>query len=179
MGRIGRVVALALVVGLTAVAAGCGSDDASDPTAAWADSACTALSDWRTSVEDAVTTVTDSPSLDGLSTAADDVVASTSALRQELTDLGAPPTDAQGQTQDALDTLTTSLTDRAEAVQAAISSADSLSEIASAVAEISTQVQGAVADVQTFLSDAADPDSAADEVVTALEQSDACSALRG
>jgi hypothetical protein len=180
MARALHLLVLALVVAAVAVAAGCGGDEAADPTTAWADDACGALSGWKTSVEDAVASVTDSPSVDSISAAAQSVVDATGALRDDLDDLGAPPTDAQGQTEDALGALTTSLGQRADAVQQALDTgSDSLSGLASTAAVIATQVQGAVTDLQAFLDAAADPGSVASEVVDAIEQSDACSELRG
>lgn len=174
-----RLLALGLVVSAAALAAGCGGDEPADPTAAWADDACGALTDWTTSLEDAVASVTDSPSADSISAAAQDVVDATSALRDDLDDLGAPPTDAQGQTEDALGALTTSLGQRADTVQQALDTgSDSLTDLANTAQIIVREVQGAATDLQTFLDAAADPGSAASEVVDAIEQSDACSELR-
>lgn len=175
-----RLLALGLVVAAAALAAGCGSDESEDPTAAWADDACGALTDWKTSLEDAVASVTDSPSADSISAAAQSVVDATGTLSDDLDDLGAPPTDAQGQTADALGALTTSLGQRADTVQQALDTgSDSLSELANKAAIIGREVQGAVTDLQAFLTAAADPGSAASEVVDAIEQSDSCSELRG
>lgn len=179
MTRASRFLALGLVAAAAALAAGCGSDEAEDPTAAWADDACGALTDWKTSLQAAVTSVTDSPSADSISAAAQEVVDATGALRDDLDGLGAPPTDAQGQTEDALGALTTSLGQRADTVQQALDTgSDSLSGLANKAAIIGREVQGAVTDLQAFLDAAVDPGSAASEVVDAIEQSDACSELR-
>lgn len=180
MRRVRHLAALALVLGATAVAAGCGGDNEEDPTAAWADDACSAISDWETTVSDTIASVTDGvPSADDISAAVDQVVEATSSLGDELDALGPPPTDAQTQTEDALATLRTSLTQRADTVQQALDAdGSSLSDLAGLASTVLEQAQGAVTDLQTFFDAAADPGSAASELTDAIDQSDACTAVR-
>jgi methyl-accepting chemotaxis protein len=177
--RVSRLVALALVLAATAVAAGCGGDD-ENPTAAWADDACGAIQDWETTVSDTIASVTDGvPSADDISAAVDQVVQATSSLGDELDGIGPPPTEAQAQTEDALSTLKTSLNERADTVQQAIDAGgSSLSDLASLASTVLEQAQGAVTDAQTFFDATADPGSAAQEVVDAIDQSDTCTAVR-
>src|SRR3954447_17299078 len=85
-----------------------GDDDkssASNSPSTWAAGVCSDLITWKTSVTDAVTSVTTNPTKSGLQDAADAVVTSTETLTTELDDLGKPETESGAAARQALDTV--------------------------------------------------------------------------
>ena len=91
-----RIVFSAAVAALALVVAGCGgSDEADDPTAAWA-AFCSAVTNWTDELQTITSEFTDTSNLsqEGLETAAEDARASTDQLVDELRGLGAPETES-------------------------------------------------------------------------------------
>ena len=89
-----RVLALAAAaIALSVAAAGCGgSDSEEDPTAAWASSFCTAVTNWTDDLQSVTSQFTDTSNLseDGIKSAADDVKSSTQSLVDDLRGHGDP-----------------------------------------------------------------------------------------
>ncbi len=114
-----RSLAALTLVSLALVAAGCGSSE-EDNTAAWADGLCSALTTWTASVQAAATTIRESPSANSVSTAAEDVIAATGTLADDVKGLGQPDTDAGQQAEEIMNELAGSLEEDATALRQTI-----------------------------------------------------------
>ena len=113
---------LAAVIALAATPAlgGCGGDDETSAGEQWAGSVCSELSTWVTSVETAITSLTDNPlSLDkeAVQAATTDVKGATDKLVDGLAALGPPETEAGSQAKSELDSLGTQLQQQLDEVQ--------------------------------------------------------------
>jgi hypothetical protein len=144
--------ALAAAVGLVA----CGSKKSAetttaqaDPAVAWASGVCSALTGWRATAQEAVSSVRGNPSQDGVNTALDEIQAGTKALSSSLQALGAPQTANSEQAKKTIDTLQSQLQDGAAAIRRAVNSSSGAMETVSSVT-------GALATMQTQLTAARD-----------------------
>ena len=137
-------IAAILVLALAGVAAGCGGDDEteSDPTAAWADGFCSAVTDWTDELRTITSQFSDTSNLseDGLRSAATDVQSATQTLVDELRDLGAPETDSGEEVKSALDTLSTTLEDESAAIEDTANGVSGITELPSAITKISSSL---------------------------------------
>jgi F0F1-type ATP synthase membrane subunit b/b' len=159
---------------------GCGGDDGSETTSPseWADSLCTDLSQWKSSVESVAASFSGGGNLsqEQIQDAVNEVASSTEMLVGNLQDLGRPDTDAGQEAEDAVNQLADELqTDIGEAERAAagVSSAADAAQAASSIQDTFTtaqdQVRSAVTDLEQL-----EPQG---ELTSALEQSDACNEL--
>ncbi len=159
------------------VAAGCGGDDESS-TEEWASSVCSAVTTWKSDLDQAAQPLTDVSSLseDSIRQAADDAKSATETLADTLKGLGRPDTSSGEQVESAVDDLTTELESSATEIETAVEGVSSLADIPSAVGTITTTVTalGTTADgaVQT-LEDA----DVSGELKTAFDQADSCDEL--
>ncbi len=171
-------IAAILVLALAGVAAGCGGDDEteSDPTAAWADGFCSAVTDWTDEMRTITSQFTDNTSNlseDGLQSAATDAQTATQTLVDELRDLGAPETDSGQEVKDALDTLSTTLEDETAEIEDTANGVSSITELPSAISTILSSLSALGASVAETLQTIDDAD-ASGELRTALEDSPEC-----
>jgi hypothetical protein len=140
-----RLIAATVLVVLAALAAGCGGDDES-AAEAWAGDVCSALSDWRTSVQDAVDSVQASPSADTLRQAAEDADSATEDLVSTLKGLDRPETEAGQEAQEAVDDLSNDVETARSAIDDAVDDASgagmlqAVSTIAAALSTLQTEV---------------------------------------
>ena len=172
-----RAVLATFVVALAIVAAGCGgSDDETDPTAAWAASFCTAITDWTDSLQEVASQFTDTSNLsqDGLESAADDVRTSTEQLVDEIRGLGAPETDSGEDVQSSLDQLSTTLEDEVATISETVEGASGITGIASAVTAVSTSLAAMGTAFASTLQTIEDADVGG-ELESALDDSPECS----
>lgn len=164
------VLAAALVL-----AAGCGGGQ--DPTTAWADDFCSAISTWESSLTGAANSLTNNPSKAALQDASDEVTSATKTFSSDVKDLGKPPTDAQAGAQKLVTQLSDQIDSGVATIQAAIGSASGPGSVLSAVSTVSgtlatmgSQVTAAFADLQSL-----DPGG---ELQTAFKKADSCKDLR-
>ena len=171
-----------LVVALAGVAAGCGSDDDAesdaDPTAAWADGFCNAVTDWR----DELQTITEqfsggsNLSEDDIKSAAADVKSATQTLVDDLRDLGAPDTDSGEEVKSSLDTLSTTLETESSAIEDTANGVSSITELASAAPKILSSLSALGTAFSQTLQTIDDADVSG-ELQTALEDSPECASI--
>ena len=141
-GRLG--VLMFLVTMLALAAAGCGGDDGNDATTEWAGDVCSSISTWQSSITDAVNSVRDNPTKEGVDNAFNDAKDATKTFTDDLKGLGTPETDAGQQATDALNELSSDLDAGVQQVQQAIQTAEgagatgALSAISAVSATLST-----------------------------------------
>jgi hypothetical protein len=174
-----RATLTTVVLALALVAAGCGgSDDETDPTAAWASGFCTAITDWTDSLGEVTSQFSDTSNLseEGLQTAADDTRSATEQLVDELRALGAPETDSGEEVRSSLDELSTSLETEAGKISDTVEGASGITGIASAITAVSTSLSamgGAFASTLQTLENA----DVGGELQSALEDSPECAGI--
>jgi hypothetical protein len=157
----------------------CGGDDGSETTSAseWADSLCTDLGQWKSSVTSVASSFGGGNlSQEQIQDAVNDVAGATETLVGNLQDLGRPDTEAGQEAQDAVNQLADELqTDIGEAERAAagVSSAADTAQAASSIRDTFTTAQNQVTSAVTGLQQL-DPQG---ELQSAFEQSDACNDL--
>ena len=170
-------IAAILVLALAGVAAGCGGDDEteSDPTAAWADGFCSAVTDWTDELRTITSQFSDTSNLseDGLQSAASDVQSATQTLVDELRDLGAPETESGEEVKDALDTLSTTLEDESAAIENTANGVSGITELPSAITKISSSLSALGTAFSQTLQTIESAD-ASGELRSALEDSPEC-----
>src|SRR4051794_27120836 len=175
-GRRLLVVAVALV--LMALATGCSSGSSKpDASTTWADGVCSSVSTWKTSVTDAVTSVTkNGVSKDSLQSAADQAKKATDTLQSDIKKLGKPDTKAGQQAQDTATQLSDSLSTDTQNITKAINGASGIGGMVSAAATISATLVSMKTQVQTAVNSikALDP---AGELQKAFSDSQSCQAL--
>jgi hypothetical protein len=170
-----RIAAVVATLALAVAATGCGGDDSNDATQQWADSVCTDLNTWVTSLQSTVKGLTDK----GLSIQKSDIQASvdqaktdTDELVNSLNALGPPDTEAAQQAKSELDDLGKELQQQVETVQSAAAANGSTLQLAQTVASAASAA--AAAAKSTF-----DSIKSIDtgELKSAFEDSDACKTL--
>ena len=171
-----------LVLALAGIAAGCGgSDDAesnADPTAAWADGFCSAVTDWRDELQTITQQFSDTSNLseDGLQSAATDVKSATQTLVDDLRDLGAPDTDSGEEVKSSLDTLSTTLETESSAIEDTANGVSNLTELAGAGAKILSSLSALGTAFSQTLQTIQDADVSG-ELQSALEDSPDCASI--
>ena len=159
----------------------CGGDEGSDTTSPteWADSLCTDLSEWKSSVA----SVTDSLGGGGLSSqeqvqaVANEVATPTETLVGELQDLGRPDTEAGQEAQDAVNRLADELQTGIGEVERAAAGVSSAADIPQAVSAAGAALMTMGNEVSSTITDLEQLEPQG-ELKSALEQSDACNDLR-
>ena len=170
-------IAAILVLALAGVAAGCGGDDdsESDPTAAWADGFCSAVTDWTDELQTITSQFSDTSNLseDGLQSAATDVQSATQTLVDELRDLGAPETDSGEEVKSALATLSTTLENESSTIEDTANGVSSITELPGAITKISSSLSALGTAFSQTLKTIENAD-ASGELRSALEDSPEC-----
>jgi hypothetical protein len=168
------VKALALVGLVALLGAGCGSDKSShsDSTTDWANDFCSAVSDYRQSLTDAVNSLKDNVSQSGFQDAAQQVQRATDNFVKATQSLGAPNTDAGKEAKTTLDTLSSQLNSDLGTIKAAGGAGlvQGLSTVTSALAQAKTQVKNAFDQLEAL--------DARGELSDAFNQASACASLR-
>ena len=163
------------------VAAGCGGDDESSgqtATEEWASSVCSAVTTWKSDLDQAAQPLTDLSSLseESIRQAADDAKSATETLADSLKGLGRPDTSSGEQVENAVNDLATELESSAKEIETAVEGVSSLADVSSAVGTVTTTLTalGTTADsaVQT-LEDA----DVSGELKTAFDEADSCDEL--
>lgn len=168
-----------LVLMLALIAAGCGgSNEETDPTAAWASGFCTAVTDWTDSLGEVTSQFTDTSNLsqDGLESAAEDAGTATEQLVDELRGLGAPETDSGEEIQSSLDELATTLETEAGKISNAVEGASGITGIATAFTAVSTSLSAMGSAFAATLQAVGDSDVGG-ELQAALEDSPECAGI--
>lgn len=158
----------------------CGGDEGSETTSPseWADSLCSDLSDWKSSVTSVAASLGGSDlSQEQVQDVVNEVAASTEMLVGNLQDLGRPDTEAGQEAEDSVNQLADELQtgigemeDAAAGVSSAADAVQAASSISSTAMTMSDQVSSAVTGLEQL-----EPQG---ELKSALEQSDACTDLK-
>jgi hypothetical protein len=162
-------VTLMIAVSLSA----CGGDEGSDTTSPseWADSLCSDLSEWKSSVESVAGSLGGSDlSQEQVQDVVNEVAASTEMLVGNLQDLGRPDTEAGQEAEDAVnqlaDEIQTGIGEMERAAAGVSSSTDAL-QAASSIRATATTMSDEVSSTLTSVGQQ-------NELKGALEQSEAC-----
>jgi hypothetical protein len=172
-------VALASLLLLVGLAAGCGDDEPDESaTAAWADSFCTATVDWTTELERIVDDLGD---LSNLSSAAIEESAqeardATDAYVEDVRDLGSPETEGGDEIESSLETLADEVDEEMAEIEDSVEDIEGLTGLATAGREVAASVTAMFTALQTVFEtlESSDP---AGELETAFDESDACQDL--
>ncbi len=158
----------------------CGGDEGSETTSPseWADSLCTDLSEWKSSVASVAASLGGSDlSQEQVQDVVNEVAASTEMLVGDLQDLGRPDTEAGQEAQDEVNQLADELQtgigemeDAAAGVSSAADAVEAAASIRSTTMTMSDQLSSTVTGLEQL-----EPQG---ELKSALEQSDACTDLK-
>ena len=174
-------IAAIVVLALAGVAAGCGGDDESesDPTAAWADGFCSAVTDWTDELQTITAQFSDTSNLsqDGLESAASDVRTATQTLIDNLKELGAPDTDSGQEVKTALDSLSETLDSETSTIEDTADDISSIADLPSAISDISSSLSALGTTFSQTLT-AIDDADVNGELQAALEDSPECANIR-
>lgn len=165
------------IVGLLALAAGCGGDEESS-SEAWANDFCSAAADWRSSIDDVVGQF-QSPfdlSLDSVRGAVDDGLEATDTFLEEVDSLGAPETEASQEAAGIVDSMTSSIQTTADDLRSAVDSSDSLQDLISQAPQLAAQVGQLEQELRSSLGELEDLDTG--ELGTELESNEDCAAAQ-
>src|SRR6478609_3738212 len=138
---------IALAVVLVAGCGGSSSSSSSSPSPKdWANSLCSAITTWSTSVKTAGESLKNGNLSKGdLKTTTTEIKDATSTFASDLKNLGKPNTDAGQQAKDAMDQLSTEVKDDVDQLQSSVSAAAS---IATTLSTMSTQIASAASKLQ-------------------------------
>ena len=174
-----RVLLLAVLAAGVLLAAGCGGGDDDTPAATeWADSVCSAMSTWIESVSSATESLgAGGLSEDGLENAVDDVREASETLADDLQDAGRPDTEAGQEAEALLDGLADDVDQNRQELESAIEGVSAPSDVLNAISLITGTLSTMAEEVASAFEQLGQLD-AADELETAFEESDECTALR-
>jgi uncharacterized protein YoxC len=177
-GRLGLLVLL--VTAFALAAAGCGgSDDESDATTDWAGGVCSAMTTWQSSITDAVNSVKDNPTKEGVDSAFNDAKDATKTFTDDVKGLGTPETDAGQQATDALNELSSDLNAGVQQVQQAIETAKGAGATGalSAISAVSATLSTLMSQATTTLTQLQSLDGG-QELKDAFDNASSCDDLR-
>jgi hypothetical protein len=160
------------------------TEDDPETTADWADSVCTSLSDWRSSIVSLADPGDEPLTAETLRDRLDQADDATSDLVDELRDLGPPDLDSGDEVQQALDSAAAGLAASYADVQSAAedaADADDQAEFLAALADIAddfAELADQAGDIVATLQAASLFGDASAELEQAFAASDSCQALR-
>jgi hypothetical protein len=168
-------------------AAACGGGESEGEK--WAAGVCTSVSDWSSELQsissDVQQQVTSQPSFSSAKTAVSSGVqqaaAATRKLRDELSDLGAPDTDAGAEARAELDSLENRLqadVGKARSTLASAGSSASASELLTKLAGVASTLETALGDARATVRKISSLDPGG-ELQQGFEDADSCKDLRG
>lgn len=159
------------------LAAGCGGDDESSATTAWAGDVCSALSSWNEAVVAVVESVGPGSGGDGVEAAVDDLAEATSTLGDDLRALGPPDTEAGNDAQQALDDLAAAADEAVTQVQTEVEGASGPAGLAQAAASVGAALSALGQELSTTFNELEQVDPGG-ELEDAFAEAEACDDLR-
>ena len=175
-----RPLALAAVplAALAFLAAGCGGGGKSDTesTSDWANSVCSAITTWSSSLTDTVNSVqSGNLSKGSIQSAADDAKSATNKLVDDLHGIGAPDTDSGAKAKSTLNDLADQLKQDIDDLQKTLGESSGVVQSATAVTttmpSIGNQVTSAFTQLQSI--------DASGELQKAFTSADSCKSITG
>jgi len=178
-GRRGaRGAVAAAVIGAALAAQGCGSSDEPASATEWADGVCSAITDWRDSVEPALEKVTSGDlSQDALEDAGDEIEDANDQLPEDLKDLDRPETATGEKAEDEIQQLSDEIEGGRDEIETAVDDATDVGSTLEAVAVVSRTLSQLLTNVGTTIEDISQLDPGG-EMEKAFSEADACSSLR-
>jgi hypothetical protein len=178
-------IVVVIVVIVAAVVIARGKDDSGNPdAAAWADSVCTSISDWRSSISSLADVSGATLTKESLQQRLDDADAATQQLITELKDLGAPDLEAGDQLKQQLDSDADNLQSSYDSLKSAAQEAldaDSTTSFLTALADLATPFQALANQINTTIQDLQNAnvgDDAKAELQQAFDDSPSCQQLK-
>lgn len=174
----GRRVLLAAGLATVALAAaGCGGDDEASSSEGWAGDVCSSVSSWQESIQSATDSLGEGGGIDAVEAAVEEITEATRTLADDLETLGAPETEAGGEAEELVETLSDDLAGAVEDVEEALEGVDdasgalaAASAVAAVLTTVGTQVSSTVGELQQL--------DARGELGDAFDQADSCEELR-
>ena len=160
------------------------TEDDQESTSEWADSVCTSLSDWRSSITSLADPADEPPTTETLRDRLDQADDATSGLVDELRDLGPPDLETGDEVQQALDSAAAGLAASwadAQSTAEDAADADNQAELLEALADLADDfaaLAGQAEDIVATLQSASLFGDASAELEQAFAASDSCQALR-
>jgi hypothetical protein len=173
MRRTARALSVATFVAAVAVVAGgCGGggDGETSASTAWANDLCTAISTWKSSIDQTALALTSSPSQEGLATAAADARSATQAFVETTRALGAPDTESGEEARAAVESFAASLESGVDEIEAAVRNVSGPTGIFDAIASI----RQTVAQLSDDLASTVDALQGLDELQQSFLDASAC-----
>ena len=169
---------LLVVIGLLALAAGCGGEDESS-SEAWTDDFCSAASDWRSSLEGIVGEFQSPSDLNtqSIQGAIDDGLAATETFVDDVQELGAPETEAGQEVAGIVDSMTSSVETTAESLRTTFEDADSIGDVVTAAGDAAAQIGQLEQELESSLDELEQIETG--ELGSELESNEDCAAARG
>jgi hypothetical protein len=169
------LLALASIVVLVSIAAGCGGSDES-ATDEWAGDLCGSLTTWEDSITSLADELQQSPTRDQLESAANEAKDATDTLVDDLKGLGRPDTEAGQQAQETVDDLSTQVEDGVDTVQKAVDDASGASGMLNAISVASTTFGTLLQQISAAVQKLQGLDSGG-ELQSALQDNSSCQSL--
>jgi hypothetical protein len=175
-------VALASVLALAVLAAGCGGGGGSSSSSTkspeeWADGLCSAINTWTDSLTTASQSVTGGNlSENSLKQAASDLKDSTAQLKDDLEGLGKPDLDSGDQAKEDVDTLSSNISDGVDKIDGAIKDAQNGGSVVNALTTVTSTISTMGTQVQTTFNELKSLDPAG-ELKSAFENASSCNSL--
>jgi len=180
----GRLLVPAVVAAVALAAAGCGGSSSSSgsdttPTNEWADSLCSSITTWTSSLSSIVGDLQSGGiTKDSLQTAVGDAKTATDEFTTSLGNLGKPDTEAGQQAQDSVNKLSSEIQTDMTTIEEAVNGASGVSGVLNAVTVTKDTLTKAGTQVSDTLTGFQDLD-AKGELEAAFKQSDSCKKLTG
>jgi hypothetical protein len=181
--RLGRWVTaapiLALLAGLSLVAAGCGGSSDTKANEAYANSVCSAIGSWEQQIKTIATSFSGGVSQAALQTSITQAGTATKTLLMQIKAVP-PPDTSQGQAaKQQLDQLTTDINNTVDAASTALTELQanpSAAAVSATVATLAPQVQSLASETNSAISSLKD---AGGSLASAFKSTDSCKSLGG
>jgi methyl-accepting chemotaxis protein len=168
---------LASGVAALTLLAGCGGED-EPPATQWADGLCSAITDWRTSVDETIDGLREGATMeDDLRAAAEDIEEATRGLADDLRGLGPPETESGAQADETLDELAQAVDDDLETVRSAVEDVTGLSDVLAAASAVTTALSALQQELTSTVTELRELDPAG-ELEEGFRDADSCAGLR-
>jgi hypothetical protein len=184
MSRTLSLAAALMMAALALAVSGCGGDDEPEASGvdAWAESFCSAVGDWRDTLEELRNQFTGDPASfaneEALKDAVETVSSATDELVSELRELGAPETESGEAVRSSIESLADTVDTQKANVDQAVSGISGIADIPAAMTAVGTALTTMANSLQDTL-DAIETADSSGELENAFQQADACTELTG
>jgi hypothetical protein len=181
-----RAAALAGLLALSLAAAGCGGDDddssgsadGGTPATEWADSVCSSVADWTSTVRALPETLRSNLSAEGVDEAATELEDATDELIDSLRDAGRPDTESGDAVRNELNQLADDLRVQLDSLTSTLEAADTPAEWPQALVEATSALAAMGSSLTSALGELREADVSG-ELEEAFREADPCNELTG